>query len=91
MAVVAKISARTSAGFIYQNHPYDEDHPAVIAHPDLFESAEDRLKNTARPKDTIELGDRSALTHGTRTARQEPGEARTETPAKRGPGRPRKN
>lgn len=91
MAVVAKQSARTSAGFIYKGKHYEDDHPAVKAHPALFESAEDHLRSNTRPTDTTELGDRSATTRGTRTARQAPGEARTETPAKRGPGRPRKN
>lgn len=88
MAVVAKLSARTAVGFILKGKHYEDDHPAVRAHPDLFESADEFLRNTSRPTDTTELGDRSALT---RTARQVPGDVRTETPVKRGPGRPRKH
>lgn len=61
MPVVAKETCRVG-GFrdmVHKGRIYDDDADVVLAHPSLFESAEDHRKRVATPKDTNELGERS--------------------------------
>jgi hypothetical protein len=57
---------------------YEDDDPAVVANPDLFESPEEHQVRKQRPQSTAELGERSMMNHGSgvETARSAPGEQR---------------
>ena len=73
---IARQSCRVAGSreILVEGKVYADDHPLVLARPELFEDADDHLKRTARPTSTAELPWRNAPVERATAA---PGEKRT--------------